>query len=118
MLIGHSQGSLMLAQLIKKSSTPARALRKQLVSAILLGGNVLVPEGGTVGGTFENVPSCTSATDTSCVIAYSSFLKEPPENSFFGRPSSPLLGGTPPPGMQVVCASTRLCSARTAQREA
>ncbi len=51
-LIGHSQGSLMLEQLIKEQFDPNAALRKQLVSAMLLGGNVLVPEGQREGGTF------------------------------------------------------------------
>ncbi len=108
-LIGHSQGALMLEQLIKQKFDPSAEMRKQLVSAILLGGNVLVPEGQIVGGTFKNVPACTSATDTGCVIAYSSFLKEPPENSFFGRPGSALLeGGTVPPGSQVLCVNPTL----------
>jgi hypothetical protein len=103
-LIGHSQGALMLENLIKQQIDPNPTLRAQLVSAVLLGGNVLVPEGQTVGGTFRNVPACTAATDTGCVIAYSSFLKEPPGNSFFGRPGSSLLeGGTVPPGTQVLC---------------
>jgi hypothetical protein len=30
------------------------------------------------------------------VVAYSSFLQEPPSPSFFGRVGSPLLGGAPP----------------------
>jgi hypothetical protein len=107
-LIGHSQGTLMLAQLIKEMFDTNPALRKQLVSALLLGGNILVPEGQTVGGTFKNVPACTSATDTGCVIAYSTFLKEPPENAFFGRPNSPLLGTPPPPGSQVLCVNPTL----------
>ena len=103
-LIGHSQGSAMLEQLIKSDFDTNPALRSQLVSAVILGGNVLVPEGQLEGGTFQNVPACTAATDTGCVIAYSSFLKEPPENAFFGRPGSPLLGGPPPPpGLEVLC---------------
>ncbi len=102
-LIGHSQGSAMLEALISQQIDPNPALREKMVSAILLGGQVLVPEGQLEGGTFNNVPLCTAATDTQCVIAYSSFLKEPPENSFFGRPNSPLFGGTLPPGLEVAC---------------
>jgi Protein of unknown function (DUF3089) len=110
-LIGHSQGALMLETLIKFVIDPNAALRKQLVSAILLGGNVLVPEGGTVGGSFQSVPSCQSATQTGCVIAYSSFEKEPPADAFFGRPTSSLLGGgTPPPGMEVLCVNPALAA--------
>jgi hypothetical protein len=91
-LIGHSQGALMLKQLIEEQVDPSAALRAQLVSAVLLGGNVLVPKGGTVGGNFENIPACQAAAQTHCVVAYSSFLNEPPEGANFGRVSSPLLG--------------------------
>jgi hypothetical protein len=108
-LIGHSQGALMLTNLVKQDIDHSPAMRKQLVSALLLGGNVLVPEGQLEGGSFQNVPACQAATDTSCVIAYSSFSKEPPANSFFGRPNSPLLepGGVPP-GTQVLCVNPSL----------
>jgi hypothetical protein len=110
-LIGHSQGSLMLEQLIKEQFDTSASLRKQLVSAMLMGGNVIVPEGKLEGGSFQNVPACTAATDVGCVIAYSTFLKEPPAESFFGRPDSPLLGGTPPPpGSQVLCVNPTLLS--------
>ncbi len=108
-LIGHSQGALMLINLIKLGIDNNAALRKQLVSAVLLGGNVLVPEGHLEGGTFEHVPACTAAADTGCVIAYSSFAKEPPQDSFFGRPDSPLLEREPPPaGSQVLCVNPTL----------
>lgn len=108
-LIGHSQGSLMLENLIEREIEGNAELHKRLVSAIILGGNVLVPEGHLEGGTFQNVPACTSAAEAGCVIAYSSFLKEPPADSFFGRPSSPLLGGPPPPpGTEVVCVNPTL----------
>ncbi len=103
-LIGHSQGSVMLENLLPFAIEGKPAAEK-LVSAIILGGNVLVPEGQLEGGTFAHTPLCTSAADTGCVIAYSTFLKEPPEDSFFGRPDSPLLGGgtPPPPGSEVAC---------------
>jgi hypothetical protein len=106
-LLGHSQGSLMLEQLIKEQIDPNPALRKLLVSADLLGGNVLVPKGKTAGASFQNVPTCQFAGQTHCLIAYSSFLKEPPNPSFFGRVNSPLLG-TPIPEeiaktLEVVC---------------
>ena len=91
-LIGHSQGSALLIQMIKEAIDPDPSMRHLLVSAVLLGGNVLVPEGKLVGGDFQNIPACQAAYQTHCVIAYSTFLKEPPEGSFFGRPNSPLLG--------------------------
>jgi hypothetical protein len=99
-LIGHSQGSALLIHLIQEqfdtNTAQAAALRKLMVGAILLGGNVTVPKGKMVGGTFKNVPACQVAGQTHCVIAYSSFLKEPPNPSNFGRVTSPLLGGVPP----------------------
>jgi hypothetical protein len=110
-LIGHSQGSAVLEALIQQQIDPDPALREKLVSAILLGGQVLVPEGKLEGGTFKNVPLCTAATDTGCVIAYSSFLQEPPKPpaiTFFGRPDSAILGGKVPPGMEVACVNPTL----------
>ena len=95
-LIGHSQGALVLKQLVKEQIDPSPKLREQIVSALLMGGNVLVPKGGTVGGDFRNVPACQSAGQTHCVVAYSSFLEEPPEGADFGRVSSPLLGAATP----------------------
>ncbi len=108
-LLGHSQGSLMLEQLVKEQFDTNPALRKQLITADLLGGNVIVPKEQLEGGTFQHVPACTAATDVGCVIAYSTFLKEPPENAFFGRPGSPLLEATPPPaGSHVLCVNPTL----------
>ena len=94
-LIGHSQGSAMLEQLIKEQVEPNPSLRKRLVGAIVLGGQVIVPEGKNVGGTFKTIPGCSVAAQTGCVIAYSSFLEEPPAKSLFGRVSS-ILGGSLP----------------------
>src|SRR6185312_1942733 len=50
-LIGHSQGSAMLEALISSAIDSNPAVRSKMVSAILLGGQVLVPEGQGVGGT-------------------------------------------------------------------
>jgi len=84
-LIGHSQGSFVLEQLIAKDIDSKPAVRKRLLSAILLGGNVLVKRGHQAGGTFKHIPACRSATQLGCVIAYSSFDQPPPSNSLFGR---------------------------------
>jgi hypothetical protein len=94
-LIGHSQGSAMLEQLIHERVDPVAGVRNQLVSAIILGGQVMVPEGQLVGGTFQHIPGCHDSFQTGCVIAYSSFLQEPPNPSYFARPESLLgLGGS------------------------
>jgi hypothetical protein len=83
--IGDSQGASMLIKLLQTQVDPSPRLRRRLVSAILLGGNVQVPSGGVVGGTFRNIPTCGSVTQTGCVIAYSTFGSTPPANSLFGR---------------------------------
>ncbi len=84
-LIGHSQGSFVLEQLIAKDIDSKPAVRKRLVSAILLGGNVLVKNGRSSGGSFKHVPACRANTQLGCVIAFSTFDQPPPANSLFGR---------------------------------
>ncbi|MFZ0251263.1 MAG: DUF3089 domain-containing protein [Acidimicrobiales bacterium] len=84
--IGHSQGAANLIRLLRSQVDDDPALRGRMVSAIILGGNVQVPVGKTVGGTFSHIPACTKVTETGCVIAYSSFSSQPPADSLFGRP--------------------------------
>ena len=102
-LIGHSQGSFTLRKLIATQIDKNAKLRKRLVSAILLGGNVLVKKGKGVGGDFKHIPACRTAKSTSCVIAFSTFNAAVPANSLFGRPSSVLSTGVPK-GTAVLCA--------------
>ncbi|WP_245677611.1 DUF3089 domain-containing protein [Nocardia acidivorans] len=107
-LIGHSQGTRMLRSLIR-NRIDGKPVQAQLVSALLIGGDVLVPKGATVGGDFASVPACTDAEQLGCVIAYSSFTRTPPANTHFGRaPQSPDISevrGTLPygPGYEVLC---------------
>ena len=104
--IGHSQGAAMLIRLLRNEVDPSPRLRKLMVSAILLGGNVTVPVGRDVGGSFQHIPTCNSATETGCVIAYSSFGAAPPANTLFGRPGtgvSALADQTASVGLQVAC---------------
>jgi len=89
-LIGHSQGTFVLRRLIAHRIDNRAAVRKRLVSAILLGGNVLVRKGTDSRGDFRHIPGCTSATDVGCVIAFSTFDGPVPPNALFGRPSGPL----------------------------
>ena len=86
--IGHSQGSSMLIPLLAREVDGKPAVRKRLVSALLLGGNVTVKRGTRIGGDFAHIPGCRSATETGCVVAYSSFEGTPPVNSLFGRVGS------------------------------
>lgn len=87
-LIGHSQGAAMLARLIAEEIDPDPARRAQLVSALLIGTAISVPEGGDVGGDFADVPACRASDQTGCVVSYASFRSTapPPPDSRFGRP--------------------------------
>ena len=85
-LIGHSQGSGVLTQLMR-NEIDGKPVSTKFVSALLLGTSLAVPKGKDVGGAFQHIPLCHSATHTGCVIAYASFRSTipPPENSRFGR---------------------------------
>jgi hypothetical protein len=85
-LIGHSQGSGVLTQLIK-NEIDGKPAQSRLVSALLLGTNLAVPQGKDVGGAFQHVPLCRSAKQVGCVVTYVSFRSTvpPPANSRFGR---------------------------------
>jgi hypothetical protein len=105
-VIGHSQGASMLIKLLRRQVDADPAQRKLLVSAMIFGGNVTVPVGGKVGGSFQHIPACTSDSQVGCVVAYSSFDQMPPANSLFGRPGqgvSQLSGTTASAGLQVLC---------------
>jgi hypothetical protein len=84
-LIGHSQGSFVLDQLVKSEVDKRAAERRRLVSALLIGGNIQVPIGKRVGGDFKHVPACTRGSQTGCVVGYSTFDTTPPTDSLFGR---------------------------------
>ena len=84
-LIGHSQGSFVLKQLIAEE-IDGKPAQKLLVSAMLIGANVGVPSGKDVGGDFKAVPLCRAAGQSGCVVSYVTFRETapPPANSRFG----------------------------------
>jgi hypothetical protein len=84
-LIGHSQGSFVLDQLVKSEVDKKPAERRRLVSALLIGGQIQVPIGRNVGGDFKHVPACTRGSQIGCVVGYSSYDTVPPSDSLFGR---------------------------------
>jgi hypothetical protein len=85
-LIGHSQGSSILTQLIK-AEIDGKPIQSRIISALLLGTNLPVPKGKDVGGAFQHIPLCHAANQTGCVITYASFraTAPPPANSRFGK---------------------------------
>jgi Protein of unknown function (DUF3089) len=102
-LIGHSQGSFVLRELIAKDVDPKPAVRKLLVSAILMGGNVVVKKGTGIGGDFKHIPACRSNTQIGCVIAFSTFDQPPPSDSLFGHPVNASLKPINDSKFQVLC---------------
>jgi pimeloyl-ACP methyl ester carboxylesterase len=87
-LIGHSQGAMLLTRLIAEE-IDGKPILSRLVSAILLGTSVPVLKGRTVGGAFKSIPLCRSAAQTGCLISYAAFRSTapPPDNTLFGRVS-------------------------------
>ena len=117
--IGHSQGAAILIQLLKREVDGKPAVQRRLVSAILLGGNVTVPRGRSVGGDFAHIPACGSSRQTGCVVAYSSFTSRPPQNSQFGRTTSDagvrlLAPHNPSPDLGIMCVNPALPAGGTA----
>ncbi len=84
-ILGHSQGSFLMTGIIKNVIDNNASLRKRLLSAILLGGNVTVKDGSESGGSFNNIPVCITESELHCVIAYSSYNTLPPSTAIFGR---------------------------------
>jgi hypothetical protein len=94
-LMGHSQGSFLLRQLLREEIDSKPKLRKKMISAVLLGGNVTVKKGKDVGGDFKHIRACRSRSQTGCVIAFSTFGETPPADAIFGRNA--------PAGQEVLC---------------
>ena len=96
-LMGHSQGASHLRRLVAEEIDPNPKLRDRMISALLLGSPVGVPEGKDVGGAFKHVAACRAPSDVGCVISYSSFrsTSPPPADAFFARVRDP--------GQRAVC---------------
>jgi hypothetical protein len=89
-LIGHSQGSFILSELIRQE-IDGKPVQSRLVSAILLGATQSVPTGKDVGGSFQHTPLCRKPAQTGCLVTYVSFRASspPPANTRFGKVTEP-----------------------------
>jgi len=104
--IGHSQGAAILINLLQRMVDGNAAVRRRLVLAIILGGDVEVRTGSLTGGSFNQIPVCSRPGESGCVIAYSSFPGKPPASSLFGRPGQGVAlqsDEEATKGVQVVC---------------
>ena len=97
-LIGHSQGSFVLERMIRRLIDPNRALRARMLSAILLGGNVLVRNGSDLGGTFQHIPACRG-------VARRRAWSHSRRSTRWCRPTA--CSGARPSRANTCCASTR-----------
>ncbi|HEY1910030.1 MAG TPA: DUF3089 domain-containing protein [Vicinamibacterales bacterium] len=91
-LIGHSQGSFILSELIR-NEIDGKPIQSRVVSAILMGTTIAVPKGKDVGGSFQHLPLCHSASQTGCLITFASFRSTapPPANTLFGKVADPAM---------------------------
>jgi hypothetical protein len=105
-LIGHSQGSLIVQMLIAREIENNPALASRMKLAIIPGFDTLVPQGKLVGGTFKKTPLCSRPGETGCVITWTSFREknEPPVGAIFGIADQP--------GMTVGCVNPALPGSR------
>ena len=106
-LMGHSQGSRMLLQLLKEE-IDGKPVQKQMISALVLGMNTPVDAEGRYG----SIPSCASAGQTGCLVSYVSFRASspPPQTSRFGK--------TDPQGLRSACVNPAALVAGKPQTEA
>ena len=95
-LIGHSQGSSVLTELIK-NEIEGKPVQARLISAILMGTRLQVPVGKDVGGDFSSVPLCRKPGQIGCAIAYATFRATAPPTA------SSLFGKSAGPGLEAAC---------------
>ena len=106
-LLGHSQGSVAVEKLLQHAIDGDAEATAQLVSAVLLGGQVQVPLNAATGGgndpasTFQHLPLCeptATAVPVGCIIAYSSY-----EASDGGTPPAGSLAANLDSGHRIAC---------------
>jgi Protein of unknown function (DUF3089) len=94
-LLGHSQGSFILRKLVADEVDGKRSVRKRMLSAILLGGNVNGDQSFSSSskrvppGDFENIGPCRSESQLHCVMGFSTFNAPVPSDALFGRTTLP-----------------------------
>ncbi|GAB5489360.1 MAG: DUF3089 domain-containing protein [Parasphingorhabdus sp.] len=111
-LVGHSQGTGLLKRLVAEE-IDGKPIAKRMLSAMLIGSNVMVAKGKDLGGDFKSTPLCRSADQTGCVISYVSFrdTAPPPAASRFGKPTKE--------GLEAACTNpAALAGGNTALRPA
>jgi hypothetical protein len=96
-LIGHSQGSAVLAELVSRE-IDGKPIQSRILSVILAGYRLQVPTGKDVGGDFKSVPLCHSAQQLGCAINFASFRADRPPTA-----DARMFGTSAGPGLQAAC---------------
>lgn len=90
-LIGHSQGAILLSRLMSEEMDGPR--RHDFLVAAHLGGHpgIAVPKGKDVGGTYRTIPICRTADQADCIVVWGTYTSDDASPSrFFGRhPAKP-----------------------------
>jgi hypothetical protein len=112
-LLAHSQGAIVMSRLLQRRFEGHPELMARLVVAVLAGpmGGVVVPRGGVLGGTLKQIPLCTTAEQTGCVLSYNSFAASAPPNADYTN-----VNGLVPAGFDAPCTSPPGGPAGTAAR--
>jgi hypothetical protein len=93
-LVGHSQGSEMVVELLQRFFDDDPAMREKLLLAMPIGWPLDVAPGKTTGGTFVHIPACTEHGQTGCVVTFRTYADG--EKVDAGK-------GMPPPGRESMC---------------
>ena len=92
-IIGHSQGAQMVTRLLHDTFDQNAALRARLLVGMPIGFDANVPEGASLGGSFDHIPPCTTDAQTGCIVSYRSVaVGDTPTNAF-----------KLPPGRRAIC---------------
>lgn len=105
-LVGHSQGSIMIGELIRQEIDERPLRRKRMLSAIIPGVLPTVPKGERVGGLYENVPTCVRRREINCVMGWATYDETPPDDTRYGVPAQrtkEAFGWPSGPEMEVIC---------------
>ena len=89
-LVGHSQGALMLQGLIARE-IEGKPVAKRMLLAIIPGFNTVVPIGKRTGGTFKSTPLCSRPDERGCVISFVTYREGtgPSPTARFGFATQP-----------------------------
>ncbi len=74
-LFGHSQGGMHVTRLLQERVENDPELLTRLVAAYPVGWAVGTASGSDTGGSFATLPTCSSATQTGCVMSWRSYLE-------------------------------------------